>query len=163
MRVAAQSFGRNCTKLGGQYTHRIAACDVQSQRNRHVSVVRCAKVSRDLVFVVSLVAAASVAAAEKVSVVALFKDNAMVVLGGRQRLLRKGQRSPEGVTLIQVDAKGATLEIAGKRKLYPLGRQISTQFKAASSSIPVRIWPTAAGMYNASETINGFPVSLHCR
>ena len=124
-----------------------------------MSIARCARVSQALVDVVSLVAAASVAAVEKISVVAFFKDKAMVVLDGKQRLLPKGQRSPEGVTLIRADAKGATLEIAGKRNLYPLGRQISTQFKSARCA-PVSIWPTAEGMYNVSGTINGF---LHCR
>jgi aspartyl protease family protein len=100
------------------------------------------------------------AAVTKLSVVALFKDKAMVVLDGKQTLLRKGKRSRQGVMLVSADAKGAVLEIDGITKNYPLGRQISTQFKAADTSAPIRIWPSGAGMYTVGGTINGFPVSF---
>jgi aspartyl protease family protein len=97
-------------------------------------------------------------AIDKLSVVAPFKDKAMVAIDGKQRLLRKGQRSPEGLLLVSADAGGAVLEIEGTQKSYPLGRQISTNFKNADKSAPLRIWPTSNGMYLVNGTINGFTV-----
>ncbi len=99
-----------------------------------------------------------VEAISKISVMALFKDKAMVAIDGKQRLLRKGDVSPEGVLLVSADARGAVLEIDGQRKSYPLGRAISTTFKKADKSAPLRIWPTGNGMYVVNGSINGFTV-----
>lgn len=107
----------------------------------------------------SLVAAETYAV-EKITVVALFTGKAMVELDGKRRLLKRGQTSPEGVTLINATAKGATLEVNGERKLYPLGRQIGSKFKQAASARPVRISPSATGMYATSGTINGRSVKF---
>ena len=100
----------------------------------------------------------TVQASTKIAVVALFKDKAMVSINGKQRLLRKGKASPEGVLLISADTSAAVLEIGGERKRYPLGRQISTSYKQADKGAPLRIWPTGNGMYVVNGTINGFPV-----
>ena len=69
-----------------------------------------------------------------------------VAIDGKQQLLRKGQRSPEGMLLVSAHAGGAVLEIEGAQKNYPLGRQISTKFRKADKSAPLRIWPTSNGM-----------------
>ncbi|RKZ34041.1 MAG: TIGR02281 family clan AA aspartic protease, partial [Gammaproteobacteria bacterium] len=53
-------------------------------------------------------------AVEKVSVQALFKDMAVLVVDGKRRTLRSGQTSPEGIKLISADSKQAVLEIDGK-------------------------------------------------
>lgn len=99
-------------------------------------------------------------AVEKITVVALFTGKAMIELDGKRRLLKRGQTSPEGVTLISATAKGATLEIDGQKKLYPLGRQIGSTYKQAAAARPVRITPSATGMYATNGTINGRSVSF---
>ncbi len=49
---------------------------------------------------------ASVAtAAPAVRVVGLFKDSAVVIIDGKQRTLRVGQTSPEGVKLVSADSE----------------------------------------------------------
>ena len=123
------------------------------------TAMACSALARIFVLVATLgLCSAPASAINKLSVVALFKDKAMVVIDGKQRLLRKGQQSPEGVLLISADARGAVLEIDGVTKSYPHGRQISTHFKKADKSAPLRIWPTGSGMYMVNGTINGFPV-----
>ncbi len=65
--------------------------------------------------VVSAIAAAAVATAspilavEKISVKGLFNNKAIVVIDGKQRLLRAGETSPEGVKLISANSKEAVL------------------------------------------------------
>jgi len=66
--------------------------------------------------------AAVPAAALEVSAVALFKSRAMLNIDGRQRLLQVGETSPEGVTLVQADAAGARVVIAGQEQVLTLDR-----------------------------------------
>ena len=49
----------------------------------------------------------------KITVVGLFKDTAIVVIDGRRRLLRSGDTSPEGVTLVSATSTEAVLEVDG--------------------------------------------------
>lgn len=109
-----------------------------------------------LVFLLSTAAGAAVS---KVTVVGLFKDTAIVVIDGTRRLLRSGDTSPEGVTLISADSKEAVLEIDGEQKRYGLGGQIGGSYEKAEQA-SVRIWPTPNGMYAVLGSINGYPVDF---
>lgn len=102
---------------------------------------------------------AAVTAATKISVVGLFKDTAIVVIDGNRRLLRSGDTSPEGVTLVSADSKEAVLEVDGERKRYGLGGQIGGTFEKPDQ-VTVRIWPTPNRMYTVLGSINGYPVDF---
>ena len=82
--------------------------------------------------------AATAAAVTKVTVVGLFKDTAIVVIDGTRQLLRSGDTSPEGVTLVSADSKEAVLEIDGEQKRYGLGGQIGGTYKKPDQ-VTVRI------------------------
>jgi len=103
--------------------------------------------------------AAGALAATKVTVVGLFKDTAIVVIDGKRRLLRSGETSPEGVTLISADSAEAVLEIDGEQKVYGLGGQIGGTY-ARPDAVTVRIWPTPNRMYAVVGSINGYPVDF---
>jgi aspartyl protease family protein len=109
-----------------------------------------------LVFVLSTTAGAAVT---KITVVGLFKDTAIVMIDGTRRLLRSGDTSPEGVTLISADSKEAVLEIEGAQKRYGLGGQIGGSYKRPDQ-VTVRIWPTPNRMYAVLGSINGYPVDF---
>jgi aspartyl protease family protein len=98
-------------------------------------------------------------AVEKLSVKGLFKDTAILVIDGKQRLLRVGQTSPEGVKLLFANSREAVIEIDGVRSTHRLGTQISSEF-AAPKSPTVKIWPTAANMYPVVGSINGYPMKF---
>ena len=53
-------------------------------------------------------------AIKDIHVVALFKDRVMVMIDGKQRLLRSGDSSPEGVRLVSADSVGAVFEYQGR-------------------------------------------------
>jgi len=112
-----------------------------------------------LCFVASLLATSAVAV-EKVSVQALFKGMAVLVIDGKRRTLRNGQTSPEGVKLISADSKEAVLEIDGKQDKYGLGTRIGTSFAPPEQQPSVQIWPTPRGMYEVTGSINGYPVKF---
>ncbi len=109
--------------------------------------------------VVLLSTAGGAAAVSKITVVGLFKDTAIVVIDGTRRLLRSGDTSPEGVTLVSATSSEAVLEIDGERKRYGLGGQIGGSY-ARSEQPKVRIWPTPNHMYLVTGSINGFPVDF---
>jgi aspartyl protease family protein len=93
-------------------------------------------------------------AVEKIVVLGLFTDRAMLSIDDTQRLLRVGQESPEGVKLLAADSEQATIEINGEQRQLKLGTQISSHFAAPRVKIE-QIWPDSSGMYSVSGKING--------
>lgn len=99
-------------------------------------------------------------AIEKIIVSGLFKDRAVVIIDGTQRLLTIGKPSPEGVTLISANSREAVLEIDGLQKTYELGREISSTFTGPAPGETVTIAPDDGGMYLVNGSINGFQVGF---
>jgi len=98
-------------------------------------------------------------AIERLRVVALFLDKAMVEIDGKNRLLKRGKASPEGVLLISADAKAAVIEIEGKRETYELGRHVSASYSQPKNQA-VQIWRNAHGSYTTVGSINGRTVNM---
>ena len=96
---------------------------------------------------------------ETIQVLGLFKDRAIIRIGDKQRLLRVGEKTPEGVKLIEADSEKAILEFKGKKDTYYLGRHISSRFEKARIKGEANIWPVH-GMYMIGGTINGHPVKF---
>lgn len=108
-----------------------------------------------LLFLIAL----DVAAVEKIRVMALFQDKAMVEIDGKNRLLRKGETSPEGVLLISADSKGAVLEIDGHQEAYQLGNHVGGNFKQREAT-EVKIWRDNSGSFTTVGSINGRTVNM---
>jgi aspartyl protease family protein len=98
-------------------------------------------------------------AADSVRVVALFPDKAMVEVDGHNRLLRVGERSPEGLLLISADAHEAVIEVDGKRDTYLPGSRIGGTFSTPQKR-EVRITRDSDGSYNTVGSINGQIVNM---
>jgi aspartyl protease family protein len=109
--------------------------------------------------VVLFCATIAVPAATKVTVAGLFKNTAIVIINGTRRLLRSGDTSPEGVTLISASSTEAVLEIDGERKTFGLDGKIGGSYTKPEQAT-VRIWPTPNGMYVVLGSINGYPVKF---
>ncbi|WP_428622939.1 retropepsin-like aspartic protease family protein [Sedimenticola sp.] len=112
-----------------------------------------------LVFLLVCLVSTSATAVEKIQVMALFANKAMLQIDGKQRLLRAGQRSPEGVLLVSADANGAVIEVDGKRDRYGLGLQVGGTFTQRRMA-EVQIWADAKGSYNTVGSINGRMVDM---
>lgn len=107
-----------------------------------------------------LILSMNVFAVEKITISGLFKNKAIVTIDGKQRLLKVGEPSPEGVLLISANAKEAVIEIDGEQKTYTLGQHIGSSFKKPTGRNTVSIAPDRGGMYEVNGSINGFQVKF---
>lgn len=89
----------------------------------------------------------------------LFSGSAVLVINGKQRLLKQGQTSPEGVTLLESNSQRAILLVDGMRLTLGLSDHISASFQAAEKA-EVRIPRADNGHYYVSGYINGRPVDF---
>lgn len=96
--------------------------------------------------------------AADIIVLGLFKGRAIVNIDGKQRTLKKGKLSPEGVKLISADSDTAILEVDGVQQEYKLGRHVGTRFKQKKNA-EAKIMPVN-GMYSTAGFINGHPVNF---
>jgi aspartyl protease family protein len=99
--------------------------------------------------------AAFPAQAADVTVVGLFSGKAVVTINrGSPRILAVGQATPEGVRLVAVDAKGATLEIDGKRQVLEMGQHFETA-ASGNERASVTLAPDSRGHFIADAQVNG--------
>lgn len=85
---------------------------------------------------------------------ALFTDKAMLEINGRQRLLAKGQTSPEGVRLIEANASRALVFLDGKELNLSPETRVSTNFVVPESR-EFRIVKDNSGHFRSQGQING--------
>ena len=99
-------------------------------------------------------------AVEKITVVGLFKDKAIVVIDGKQQVLTAGKSSPEGIKLISSNSTEAIIEINGRQETYTMGTHISGEFAPPAPGTVTTIAPDSTGMYEVNGSINGFQVKF---
>jgi aspartyl protease family protein len=123
--------------------------------------VRGMSLSRNLLplLVFCLLLSPGIPAAPAVRVLGLFKDRAVVLIDDKQRMLRVGETSPEGLKLISADSESARLEYAGEQFKATLDSRVSARSKPPASE-EVQVWRNTQGMYATTGSINGLPVSL---
>lgn len=99
------------------------------------------------------------AAATNVSVVGLFSGKAIVTInGGKQKLLKAGEQTPEGVKLLSADSNRAVLEIDGKQQSLGLGEGVSTGgVQDSGDKASVTLTADAQGHFITTGSINGSP------
>ena len=94
-----------------------------------------------------------------IEVVALFKNAAMLRIDGKQRLLKTGETSPEGIYLEEADSKAATIKYDGKSAVLGLSQRISTRYEEPGlATVSVQI--NNQGQYITTGSINGSPVKF---
>ena len=96
---------------------------------------------------------------DRVRVLALFPDKAMLSIDGRNHLLRKGQKSPEGVELVAADPHKAVVLVDGEEREITLGSTVSANYQAPSKR-EVRIMRNNRGSYMTPGAINGRAVDF---
>jgi aspartyl protease family protein len=99
------------------------------------------------------------AAATDVRVVGLFIDRAVLVIDGKQSMLRVGQAGPQGVQLLEADSESAVLLIDGERVVARLDGRVTARERDAPFS-EVQVSRNTRGMYTTVGSINGLPVSF---
>lgn len=110
-------------------------------------------------FLLSL-SASTLLAVERIQVVGLFAGKAAIRVDGKQRVLRIGQTSPEGVKLIGADTRKAVLEINGEVVELGLNRTIGGAYRKPETGEEVRIYRNPHGMFTTVGSINGLTVNF---
>ncbi len=101
----------------------------------------------------------TVLAGMDVRVVGLFSDRAVLLVEGRQHMLRVGQTSPEGVKLVSASSESAVLLIDGAEVTARLDGRVSARKRTATVK-EVQVWRDTTGMYTTVGSIDGLPVSF---
>ena len=111
-----------------------------------------------IMIAVLMLAASGTGAAEKISLQALFKDKAIIVVDGARRVLKSGETSPEGIKLLATDTQEekAEVEIDGKREVLRLGVVVAGFDQKGKGSVV--LYPERGGHFFADGSINGTPV-----
>lgn len=89
-----------------------------------------------------------------ITVKGLFTNTAVVIVDGKQRILKKDKTSPEGLTLVSADSKEAKIRYQGKVKTFVLSKDISSSYVKPSVK-EVRLQRGENGHYFTAGTING--------
>ena len=104
----------------------------------------------------ALVAAPGLASATDVTVIGLFPGKAVITINrGAPRTLSVGEHTPEGVTLVSSDSKGAVIEVDGKRETIEMGQHFATASTESSSRQTVTLAGDERGHFIVDGAING--------
>ena len=106
-----------------------------------------------------LLVTASAAAGVDVQVRGLFNNRALLEINGENRLLRAGEQSPEGVTLVSSNSREAVVRVNGVAQTLSLSRQIASAFTEARET-EVRIPRDSDSHYRLIGAINGVTVKM---
>lgn len=120
---------------------------------------------RTVICIASAIAVSAImapaASAEKVTLLALFRDKAIVLVAGARHVVDVGETTPEGVRLLEANTEFAVIEIDGRTEtLYmkvvsaPIGADAVQPPQAES----VTLWQGPGGFFEADGSINGYPV-----
>lgn len=95
--------------------------------------------------------------AVNIEVKGLFGGAAVLVINGREQLVREGQTTSEGIELIQADANKAVIRLNGETKTLYLSDRIDSNFTEAES-VQVHINMSPDRQYLTAGAINGRPL-----
>jgi len=112
-----------------------------------------------VVLALCLCAVVTCSQATDVRVAGLFSGRAVLLIDGRQHLLKAGETSPEGVKLIAATSEEAVLLIDGQKVTAQLDGRVSA-LKRSPEISEVQVWRDTSGMYTTVGSINGLPVAL---
>ncbi len=97
------------------------------------------------------------ARAPKISVAALFKNKAALMIDGKRRVLSVGRESREGVKLLRSSSEEAEIEFAGQRQIVRLDGVIASRFSSTAAK-SITLYPGRNGHYLVDGKINGHRV-----
>lgn len=93
-----------------------------------------------------------------VQVNGLFGGQAVLTINGKQRLLRSGQTSPEGVSLVSATLERAVVSYAGQRRRLALSERVAGSYKQRTQDV-VTLNADTLGQYRTQIIIGGQPVA----
>ncbi len=84
----------------------------------------------------------------------LFGNQAVLTINGNQRILRQGQKSPEGVVLVSSTLSYAVIRFEDRKLKLDLSSRIAGDFKAVEKNV-ITVPADQHGQYRVQLTVNG--------
>ncbi|MBQ74311.1 MAG: TIGR02281 family clan AA aspartic protease [Gammaproteobacteria bacterium] len=119
----------------------------------------CRPIYRSFLLTAMLLSSPVFAEQLDIEVVGLFSNAALLRIDGRQMLLRTGEKSPEGVTLIDANSREAIIEYQNEHSTLFRSNRIASEFKKPEV-VSVSVQMNERGQYITMGSINGRPVSF---
>lgn len=88
----------------------------------------------------------------------LFGNQAVLTINGQQRILRHGQKSPEGVTLVSSNLSHAVLRFEDRELKLDLSSRVAGGFKAVEKN-SITVPADRLGQYRVQLSLNGQQVT----
>ena len=107
-----------------------------------------------------MLCAGAVNATPDVQVNGLLPNQAIVTIDGKQRILKLGKPSPEGVTLLSADSQKALLSWQDQQFERTLSKQISSQYSVSDQKEEARIQRGENGHFFTVGQVNGQAVNF---
>ena len=95
-----------------------------------------------------------------VSLLALFKDKALLQVAGQPTMMKTGETDNRGIRLVSADSKHAIIEVNGHQQVLFLGSGVKFPGLTEAEPRAVSIWANSKGIFFASGKINAFPVNF---
>ncbi len=98
------------------------------------------------------------AQAVEIQILVLTQDKAIINVDGKRRVLKTGETSPEGVTLVDSNSDEAIIEVDGREEVYQLG-VVATYGSVSDepNNSSVTLYSDSAGFFYADGKINDRP------
>nr|WP_255774622.1 TIGR02281 family clan AA aspartic protease [Microbulbifer zhoushanensis] len=97
--------------------------------------------------------------AQQVQLKALFGTSAMLEVDGRQRLLKSGETSPEGVRLLEANSEFARVKVGDREQKLTLDAPVAARY-AKSERKEVRLVADSRGHFSTDAWVNGLRVPV---
>jgi aspartyl protease family protein len=116
---------------------------------------------KKLMILAALMAATPLQAVVPVEIVGLFKDQAVIRSGGGEKLLKVGDTTPQGVTLLSANAQEAVVSWRGEQHTLGLSKQVAGAGRYAEAQVSeVSIPADDLGQYRIRGAINNHYVDF---
>jgi aspartyl protease family protein len=96
----------------------------------------------------------------RVVVEALFPHRAVIQVNGVRRVIGAGQRSPDGVKLLEADSRKARFEVDGERFELGLNERVDANFRPPDAGPSVKIVEAGDSQFYVDGEANGNPLRL---
>ncbi len=107
-----------------------------------------------------LLALGTCSAAERIAVLGLFKDKALIEIDGVRKMLHAGQSdAASGVKLISADSQSVLIDHNGEQVRLGLEERIGAHYSSPNKPA-VQVWQDSRGLFATAGTINGQAVQF---
>lgn len=97
---------------------------------------------------------------KEITVLALAKEKAILRIDGKRHVLKVGDKTEQGLTLVKVDSSSAVIDIDGVEETIKMGMVTTPYTKGEGQPESITLWAEPSGFFHAEGAINGHSVKF---